>query len=76
MFDRIIYIGDQGAEIKLKDKEHLAMNLMNLHLVIEDENKKILAEVDDLQDDIVKVRFLGEIVNGKLVGGVLRKPKN
>ena len=75
MFDRIIYIGDQGAQIKLKDKEHLAMNLMNLHLVIEDENKKILAEVDDLQDDIVKVRFLGEIVNGKLVGGVLRKPK-
>ena len=40
MFDRIIYIGDQGAQIKLKDKEHLAMNLMNLHLVIEDENKK------------------------------------
>ena len=75
MFDRIIYIGDQGAEIKLKDKEHLAMNLMNLHLVIEDENKKILAEVDDLQDDIVKVRFLGEIVNGRLVGGVLRKPR-
>ena len=75
MFDRIVYIGDQGAQIKLKDKEHLAMNLMNLHLVIEDENKKILAEVDDLQDDIVKVRFLGEIVNGKLVGGVLRKPK-
>lgn len=75
MFDRIIYIGDQGAEIKLKDKENLAMNLMNLHLVIEDENKKILAEVDDLQDDIVKVRFLGEIVNGKLVGGVLRKPR-
>ena len=75
MFDRIVYIGDQGAEIKLKDKEHLAMNLMNLHLVIEDENKKILAEVDDLQDDIVKVRFLGEIVNGNLIGGVLRKPK-
>lgn len=75
MFDRIIYIGDQGSEIKLKDKEHLAMNLMNLHLVIEDENKKILAEVDDLQDDIVKVRFLGEIVNGRLVGGVLRKPR-
>ena len=75
MFDRIVYIGDQGAQIKLKDKEHLAMNLMNLHLVIEDENKKILAEVDDLQDDIVKVRFLGEIVNDKLVGGVLRKPK-
>ena len=49
------------------------MNLMNLHLVIEDENKKILAEVDDLQDDIVKVRFLGGIVNGKLVGSVPEK---
>ena len=36
--------------------------------------KKILGEVDDLDGNIVKVRFLGEIVNGKLLAGVIRKP--
>ena len=36
--------------------------------------KKILGEVDDLDGNLVKVRFLGEIVNGKLLAGVIRKP--
>ncbi len=74
MFDKIIYISDQSANIKLKDTASVAMNLMNLHLVFEDKDKKVLGEVDDLSDGVVKARFLGEIVNGKLVGGVLRKP--
>ncbi len=74
VFDRIVYIGDQNAKIKLKDREHLALNLMNLHLVFEDKDKTILGEVDDLDDDLVTARFLGEISNGHLVGGVLRKP--
>ncbi len=74
MFDKIVYISDRSANIKLKDNENITINLMNLHLVFEDKDKTILAEVDDLEEDIVKARFLGEIVNGRLVGGVLRKP--
>ena len=41
---------------------------MNLHLIFEDKDKKVLGEVDDLDKDIVKARFLGEIVNGRLIG--------
>lgn len=74
MFDRIVYISDHSANIRLKDAENLTMNLMNLHLVFEDKDKKVLGEVDDLDKDIVKARFLGEIVNGKLIGGTIRKP--
>ena len=74
MFDRIVYISDHSANIRLKDAANLAVNLMNLHLVFEDKEKKILGEVDDLDKDIVKARFLGEIVDGKLVGGTIRKP--
>ena len=74
MFDKIIYISDQSANIKLKEDVEVAINLMNLHLIFEDKDKTILGEVDDLEDGIVKARFLGEIVNGKLIGGVLRKP--
>ena len=74
MFDKIIYISDQGANIKLKEDAELAINLMNLHLIFEDKDKTVLGEVDDLSDGVVKARFLGEITNGRLVGGVLRKP--
>ena len=74
MFDRIVYISDHSANVKLVDGFNVTVNLMNLHIVFEDSNKKILGEVDDLDGNIVRVRFLGEIVGGKLLGGVLRKP--
>ena len=74
MFDRITYISDKSADIKLKEGEEVAINLMNLHLIFEDKDKKVLGEVDDMDGNIVKARFLGEIVNGKLIGGVIRKP--
>ncbi len=74
MFDRITYISDKGADVKLKDGEEVAINLMNLHLIFEDKDKKVLGEVDDMDGNIVKARFLGEISNGRLIGGVIRKP--
>lgn len=74
MFDRIVYISDQSANIKLNENAEVTMNLMNLHLVFEDNTKKILGEVDDLDGNIVKARFLGEIVGDRLVGGTIRKP--
>jgi len=74
MFDRIIYISDKSANVRLVENHDTAINLMNLHLIFEDNDKKILGEVDDLDGDIVKVRFLGEIIDGRLIGGVIRKP--
>ena len=74
MFDRITYISNDGCDIKLKNGGEVSTNLMNLHLVFEDSNKKVLGEVDDLNGDTVKARFLGEIVGDRLIGGTIRKP--
>ena len=74
MFDRITYISDTGATIKLKEGQEVQMNLMNLHLVFEDKDKVILGEVDDLDGSNVKARFLGEIRDNNLIGGTIRKP--
>ena len=73
MFDRITYISNDGCDIKLKNGGEVSTNLMNLHLVFEDSNKKVLGEVDDLKGDTVKARFLGEIVGNRLIGGTIRK---
>ena len=75
MFDKITFISDEGATIRLKDSENLTMNLMNLHLVFEDETKKILGEVNDVNGDTVNASFLGEIVGNRFLGGTIRKPR-
>ena len=74
MFDRITYISDESCTVKLKEDQEITINLMNLHLIFEDDVKKILAEVDDLDGKNLKARFLGEIVGDKLIGGTIRKP--
>ena len=75
MFDKITYISDDSCTVKLKEDQDIKVNLMNLHLVFEDDTKKILAEVDDLDGNTLKARFLGEIVDNELVSGTIRKPK-
>ena len=74
MFGKIIYISDTIAHIEIPEGTPVASNLMNMHVVFEDGNKKILGEVEDIDQKIIKVSFLGEIINGRFVGGVIRKP--
>ena len=74
MFDRITYISDDSCKVKLKENAEVTMNLMNLHIIFEDDVKTVLAEVDDMDGNILNARFLGEIVNGRLIGGTIRKP--
>jgi len=74
MFGKIIYISDTVAHIAIPEGTPVASNLMNMHIVFEDQNKKILGEVQDVDQRIIKVSFLGEIVNNTFVGGVIRKP--
>ena len=73
MFGKILYIGDNIARVELI--QGVVINdIMNLHVIFEDEKKQILGEVDDISDKEIKISFLGEIVNGKFIGGVIRKP--
>lgn len=74
MFGKIVYISDNVAHISIPEGTPVAVNLMNMNIVFEDTSKKILGEVIDVSKEMIKVHFLGEITNGKFVGGVLRKP--
>lgn len=74
MFGKILYISDTEAHVETPKDGSLSTNIMNMHVVFEDENKKILGEVEDVGNEIIKIRFLGEITNDKFIGGVIRKP--
>lgn len=74
MFEKITYIGDYDATIKLNENEVVTTDIMNMPLVLEDSEKSILAEVKELLDKEVKVKLLGQLVDNKFIGGILRKP--
>ncbi|CCY27890.1 MAG: ATP-binding protein [Candidatus Faecisoma sp.] len=72
MLGKIIYISNNTAHIS--NVSGNVSDLMNMHVIIEDSSKKILAEVDDISKELIKVRFLGEIADNRFIGGILRKP--
>ena len=58
--------------VKIEDVSN--EDLLNMNLVFEDGNKKILGEVEEVDADKVKVNFLGEFIEGKFYSGIIRKP--
>src|SRR5574344_68857 len=74
MFGKIIYISDTNARVELKSGAPLVTNLMNIHVVFEDKEHKILGEIDDITTEYVTVSFLGEFIGDKFYGGIIRKP--
>ena len=74
MFGNIIYISDTMAHVKLLPNSKIAANLMNVHVVFEDGNSRILGEISDIDGEKIKVNFLGEFDGNKFNSGILRKP--
>lgn len=74
MFGKIIYIGESEAHVENLQKNSTSSDLMNMNVIFEAENQRILGEVQELGSDVIKIRFLGEYINGRYVNGVLRKP--
>ena len=48
MFGKILYISDTEAHVEIPKDGSLSTNIMNMHVIFEDEKKKILGEVEDL----------------------------
>ena len=74
MFGKIVYISDSVAHISIPTGVPVSMDLMNMHIIFEDEERKVMGEVVDVSESIIKVNFLGVIVDGRFISGVLRKP--
>ena len=74
MFGRILYISDNMAEIENISKGNIAADLMNVHVIFESGEQRVLGEITEINDETMKIRFLGEYINGKYVNGIMRKP--
>ena len=74
MFGKILYISDNIAHVENKMSREVVADLMNIHVIFEAVNQRILGEVIEINDDVIKIRFLGEYQDKRYLNGVLRKP--
>ena len=60
MFGKIVYISNTEAHVEVPHDGSLSTNIMNMHVMFEDENKSILGEVEDIDARwIVGARSIG-----------------
>lgn len=74
MFGKIKYITEGEAHVESLLNSGQDADVMNTHVVFEAPNQRILGEVEEVNDDTIKIRFLGEYINDKYISGVIRKP--
>lgn len=74
MFDKILTISKNSAIVSLSKDRGAIKDLINLHVVFEDDNKKILGEIESINANTITVSFLGELTKDDFIGGLIRKP--
>ena len=72
MFKNIVSISKNFAWVSIEDK--VDDDLLNMNVIFEDNGKKILGEVEEVDSDKVKITFLGEFIEGRFYSGIIRKP--
>mgnify|MGYP004648004793 FL=1 len=73
MLGNIITINKNSAIVKI-NKDSEISDLINMHVIFEDDNKKILGEIDSILEDTIKITFLGELTENDFIGGLIKKP--
>ncbi len=73
MFGKIIYISNNEAHVTVI-REDISTSIMNMYVVFEEGQRRVLGEVNDISDQLVKINFLGEFEQNRFLPGLLRKP--
>lgn len=74
MFGTIKAINKNYAIVNLLTDSKNLGDILNLHVVFIDKDKKILGEVEDIIDNTAKINFLGELTKNSFLGGLIKKP--
>ena len=72
MFEKIISITKNYAIVKVSN--NINDDILNYNVILEDTNKRILGEIDEVIDDEAKISFLGEFIDNRFFSGIIRRP--
>ena len=74
MIGKIVEIRGNEVIVKLGIDITSQTNLVNLHVVFEDEKAKIVGEIKEIDKQNVKIVIVGEIINNQFLPGYSKKP--
>ncbi len=74
MLGKIVEIIDNIITVQLSINVDNQVNLINLHVVLEDNDTRIVGEITDIDKVNAKITILGEIINGVFLPGFSKKP--
>lgn len=74
MLGNIIGIEENIVLVNLNIDLNKVQNLVNLMVIMEDQEKKIIGEIVNIKNNLAYINLLGEIKNDRFVYGVINKP--
>lgn len=73
MFGKIIDISENYVKLENKTKS-LQLNLKGVHVIFEEENRKIVGKITEIKREEIDIFLLGEILNGVFISGMDKAP--
>ena len=74
MLGTIVGIEEDVVLLKLAINVSEFQNLINLHVVMEDNDQILVGEIIDIKEGIAYITLIGQIIDNNFVFGVMRKP--
>ena len=74
MIGKIFSIEENYVMVNLTIDISSQTNLINVHVVFEDGNKKIVGEILNINSNVAKIGIVGEIVDNHFIPGINKKP--
>lgn len=74
MLGTIIGFDEDIVLLKLGIDLTKIQNLINMHVVMEDNGRMFVGEIMDINNGIARISLIGELLNGKFVTGIMSKP--
>ena len=74
MFGKIKYIDDITAVVEIHKENMVVPNLMNLHVIFETNELKLLGEVKKVDEETCHIDLMGQFLNDRFIAGTIKKP--
>ena len=70
MFGKLLDVYDNVVVLE-NTNDNIETNYLNLHVIFNDNNRKIVGEIISIDKNVIKISLVGEIIDGTFINGVL-----